>query len=159
MRKSSDRTHNFPSTPSRHAELVASFREQMADYARGEHLKALREGRRLSQEGAAHEIGVSTKTIRTWEKGGKIKWANAKSAASFYEVDPETLVSRDEEESEAPVPAAEPDDRLSLAETKLNEALELLHAHIAQTGTRAAEADQAVEGDDGRPGQDEAQGL
>lgn len=156
MRKSRDRTHNFPPTASRHAEMVASFRQQMADYARGEHLKELREGKRLSQEGAAHEIGVTTKTIRTWEKGGKIKWVNAKSAAAFYEVDPETLVSR-EEEPEVEEAPSDPDDRLSLAETKLNEALELLHAHIAATGTKKAETDRDVQDDDEMLERDAAQ--
>jgi len=67
----------------------------MSDYARGEYLKELREGRRLNQEDAAHEIGVSAKTLRTWEKGGPIKWENAKAAGAFYEVDPEQLVTRE----------------------------------------------------------------
>jgi len=67
----------------------------MADHARGEHLRKLRTELRLSQEDAAHEIGVSTKSLRTWEKGGPIKWENAKAAARFYEVDPEELVSRE----------------------------------------------------------------
>lgn len=95
MQKSSARTHHFPSAPSQRAELLASFRKQMADHARGERLKALRTERRLNQEDAAHEIGVSAKTLRTWEKGGPIKWENAKAAANFYEVDPESLVERE----------------------------------------------------------------
>lgn len=68
----------------------------MADFARGQRLRALREGRHLSQEEAAHGIGVSVKTLREWEKGGKIRWPNAKKAGGYYEVDPESLVSREQ---------------------------------------------------------------
>lgn len=94
---------------------MARFRQQMADHARGEKLKTLRNQRRLNQEDAAHEIGVSAKTLRAWEKGGPIKWENAKAAASFYEVDAEGLVER---EPGASLKTAEPDDgdlRLEMA--------------------------------------------
>lgn len=99
--------------------MVARFQKQMADYARGKRLRSLREARRLSQEDAAHEIGVSAKTLRTWEKGGPIKWANAKAAGQFYEVDPESLVAREivsVEDFDA--------DQLSRVEQKLDRVLE-----------------------------------
>lgn len=67
----------------------------MADVARGERIRRLREDRHLSQEAAAHRIGVSVKSLRSWEKGGRIKWANAKRAAEEFEVSPESLVSRE----------------------------------------------------------------
>jgi transcriptional regulator with XRE-family HTH domain len=67
----------------------------MADFARGELFRELRERRHLSQEDAAHELGVSVKTVRTWEKGGGVRWTNAQRAGEFYGVDPERLVSRD----------------------------------------------------------------
>lgn len=67
----------------------------MADYARGETFKNLRDDRHLSQEDAAHELGVSVKTIRSWEHGGGIKWDNAKRVGQFYGVEPETLVRRE----------------------------------------------------------------
>lgn len=75
-------------------DAVGRFREQMADFARGQSLVELRGHR--SQEDVAHEIGVSTKTLRNWEHGGKIRWANAKRIGDFYGVDPEELVSRDD---------------------------------------------------------------
>ena len=83
---------NYPQTASSQALRLATFRRQMADFARGQRLRELREKRMLSQEDAAHEIGVSVKTVRTWEKGGGIRAANAKAAASFYGVEPQTLV-------------------------------------------------------------------
>jgi DNA-binding XRE family transcriptional regulator len=77
------------------AQRLTTFRQQMADFARGQLLVDLRERRHLSQEDAAHEIGVSTKSLRAWEHGGKIRWPNAKRVGAFYAVDPESLVSRD----------------------------------------------------------------
>lgn len=71
------------------------FRQQMADFVRGEQLVRLREGKRLSQETAAAEIGVSAKSLRTWEKGGAIRWHNAEKLAQFYGVDPASLVEHE----------------------------------------------------------------
>lgn len=139
MRKSSPRTSHFPPATSSQAELLARFRQQMADHARGERLKSLRTGRRLNQEDAAHEIGVSTKTLRTWEKGGPIKWANAKVAAEFYEVEAESLVEREPGASlEA---AVEPDDQLTRIETKLDEVLEWIDAQKTEAELDEADAD------------------
>ena len=64
------------------------------EFARGELFRRLRANRHLSQEDAAHEIGVSVKTLRRWEHDGPIKWANAERAASFYGVPPDDLVTR-----------------------------------------------------------------
>ena len=99
---------------------MARFRQQMADHARGERLRTLRTDRRLNQEDAAHEIGVSTKTLRTWEKGGPIRWDNAKAAAEFYEVDARSLVER---EPGTPIDAPDVDgdvDQLDRIERKLD---------------------------------------
>lgn len=137
-RKSSTRNRHFPSAPSTHAALLASFRQQMADHARGEHLRKLRTELRLSQEDAAHEIGVSTKSLRTWEKGGPIKWENAKAAARFYEVDPEELVSREPgdlmeslnaSQSEAPN-LRRVEEAIEALRAETAESLDLLHAEL-----------------------------
>lgn len=69
----------------------------MADFARGQLLVELRDARHLNQEDAAHEIGVSTKSLRAWEHGGKIRWPNAERVGAFYGIDPERLVSRTED--------------------------------------------------------------
>jgi transcriptional regulator with XRE-family HTH domain len=118
MRKSKDGMSRYRPTPSPNAERAARFRRQMADFARGERLKGLRDARHLSQEDAAHEIGVSVKTVRSWEKGGGIKWPNAKAAGRFYGVDAESLVSR-----ELPVEQS-PDELLRAIDRKLNRLLE-----------------------------------
>jgi transcriptional regulator with XRE-family HTH domain len=89
------RTSNYPHISSQNAEARARFAQQMADYARGQRLVQLREGRHLSQEDAAHEIGVSAKSLRAWEHGGPIRWDNAKRVARFYKVKAEELVSRE----------------------------------------------------------------
>jgi transcriptional regulator with XRE-family HTH domain len=97
MRKSSYPTSNYRSGFSRGPVVLATFRDQMADYARAEQLRELRAEAHLSQEAVAHEIGVSVKSVRTWEAGGKIRWPNAQKLGALYGVDPKTLVSRSKE--------------------------------------------------------------
>lgn len=82
------------------AEVLSTFKQQMADYARGQRLVALRGHR--SQEDVAYELGVSAKSLRAWEHGGKIRWENAKRVGAFYGIDPETLVTREEADEETP---------------------------------------------------------
>lgn len=94
---------HYPTNTSLRANRLVTFRQQMADFARAERLRDLRDARHLSQEDAAHEIGVSVKSLRAWEKGGGIRWTNAKAVALFYGVDPETLVSR-ERDADDPTP-------------------------------------------------------
>jgi transcriptional regulator with XRE-family HTH domain len=115
------RTRHYSPGTSQIADKLATFGEQMADFARGEQLRDLRKALHLSQEDAAHEIGVSTKSLRAWEKGGKIKWENAQAAGAFYGVDPETLVTRGGEE---PVVSFElPTTHLARIEAKLDRLL------------------------------------
>lgn len=120
------RTSHYLSNTSRNADRLVTFHQQMADFARGQRLRALRDERHLSQEDAAHEIGVTTKALRAWEKGGKIKWENAKSAGAFYGVDPESLVSR-EVGSIPGVPGAE--------KSQLDRIEETLNAVLAELAT------------------------
>jgi transcriptional regulator with XRE-family HTH domain len=106
----------------------------MADYARGQLLRDLRASTHRSRENIAAEIGVTTKTLYEWENGGKIKWENAKKIAAFYEIDPELLVARDEDEAEEEAPAT-PDlsrgsDQLDRIEAKLDEIISLLHGEV-----------------------------
>jgi transcriptional regulator with XRE-family HTH domain len=72
----------------------------MADYARGDEFRRLREAKHLSQMQAGFEIGVTDKTIRAWEKGSGIEWEHAVAAARVYGVDPESLVRREGQEGE-----------------------------------------------------------
>lgn len=48
--------------------------------------KERRDGEKISQETAAHGIGVSSRTYRTWErKGADLKTDNLRAAALYYE--------------------------------------------------------------------------
>lgn len=95
MRKSTTTTRNYRPGGSRGPVALSTLRQQMADYARAERLRELREASHLSREKVASEIGVSTKTLYAWENGGSIRWENTKKIAAFYEVEPESLVSRE----------------------------------------------------------------
>lgn len=81
----------------RHADKLANFHRQMTDYAVGDAFLHLRQTRRLSQEGAAAEVGVSSKAWREWEKhSGPIKTENLKKVAEYFGIeDPDAIVSRD----------------------------------------------------------------
>lgn len=99
MQKSSYLSDHYRPGTSRRRGSVATFREQMTDYARGDKLLELRQQRRLSRETVAHEIGVTTKTLYTWEmRSGPIKFEpNATALGEFYGVDADELVTRDRE--------------------------------------------------------------
>lgn len=132
-------TKNYPQNTSLRAEKLDSFRRQMADYARGERLRELRDSRHLSQEEAAHEIGVSVKTLRAWEKGSGIRWGNAKSVAKFYGVEPESLVEREPGATPDLMSDLSPSDpQLSARFDRLEEMLVELAADVADLGTELA---------------------
>lgn len=128
MRKSNTLSHHYRPGTSRTRPSVASFRQQMTDYAKGDVLRALRADKRMSRENVAAEVGVTTKTLFTWEKqNGAIKWDNARSLASFYNVEPESLVTRDPDEA-AGLPSREQLDRI---EAQLAEHIQHTR-HVAQ---------------------------
>ena len=106
----------------------------MADFARGQRLKELRERKHESQENAAYAIGVSTKSLREWEHGGKIRWENAKKLAIYYGVDPELLVSR-----ETPEPEEEPGLPLSQLD-RIEQMLTEIRDHLLGTPAEQAPA-------------------
>jgi DNA-binding XRE family transcriptional regulator len=124
MEKSSARTQKYRPGYSRQRGSRGSFRLQMADYVRAQLLQSLRERAHISQEKAAAEVGVSTKTMRTWEKGGKIRWENAKRLGAFYTISPESLVSR--EKDATPDLAAPSESQLDVIEDKLDWLIDLL---------------------------------
>lgn len=103
--------------------MLATFRQQMADYVRGEELVALREARHLTQEKAAHEIGTTAKSLRSWEKGGTIRWENAKKLAAFYKVDAHTLVTREPTDTPNVLDSLNGKSQLDRIEEKLDELL------------------------------------
>lgn len=108
----------------------------MADVARADRLVALRKKQRWSQETAAHMIGVSVKTLRSWEKGGNIKWSNARRAGEVYEVDPESLVTREEGDDESLAVLFSPDvDELREAVSALGGKMDQVLERIAALAT------------------------
>jgi transcriptional regulator with XRE-family HTH domain len=123
----------------------------MADYARGELLRELRDQTHNSREFVAAEIGVTAKTLYTWEHGGKIKWDNAKKLATYYKVDPETLVSRDDdaEEPSEVTPILNGHVDLHTLNSKLDRILALLEEGGA-TQTTAADPHPQPQGTLGR---------
>lgn len=159
---------------------VLRFELQMAEQSRkfGHRAKERREELERDEPGMwqhkhvvarMHEHGdtaINTNQLSRYESGNGPMPRDGRQAAFAYALKTEVgdliagplierVVPTKADLSDA-LKAAEPDDRLSLVETKLNEALELLHAHIAQTGTSSAEEDQGAEADDGMPGLDEA---
>lgn len=128
---------HYPQNTSLRAKRLDSFRQQMADFARAERLRDLREARHLSQEDAAHEIGVTVRSLRAWEKGGGIRWANAKSAATFYGVDPESLVSREQGEDDEGAPERP-------ADVELHQEIAALRMELLAELAAAREVQEAV---------------
>lgn len=121
MAKSNDTARRYRPGASRGRQSLVSFRAQMADYAKGDVLLMLRTRKRMSREAVAAELGVTTKTVYAWEKqNGGIRWEHARKLGSFYDVEPESLVTRDPDEA-AGVPSREQLDRIEETLTQLAE--------------------------------------
>ncbi len=94
--KSSPRHPNFRQSSlsvadPRHSLLLAMAADLERLRAQAQRIKQLRrekerrDGKEISQETAAYEIGVSARTYRTWEgKGSTIKFDNLQAAANYY---------------------------------------------------------------------------
>lgn len=62
-------------------------------YLDGVRLRELRNAKHLTSEQAAVKIGLSDKTLRSYETLDKAGlWSNVQKLARFYRVDPEALV-------------------------------------------------------------------
>lgn len=157
MRKSSDPHYNFRNrslraSSGRHILLLqmAKDAEQLA--AQGRRLKELRARKRVSQETAAYEIGVSTRAYRNWEGGGGIKDGNVPKVAEYFAVSADFLEYGHER---GPVPDLmanlSPDDlgqRLDRMEDALNEIREML---VDADVVRLDAADRKQTGQPSRP--------
>lgn len=107
-------------------EARSTFMRQMADHARGEHLRQLRSRRGLSQEDVARALGVTAKTYGDWERGGGIHPSNAKKVARYFRVKPGEIITPDIDPEVAPVEtvlSAEDAERLRRIEEMLEELL------------------------------------
>lgn len=126
MQKSNYRQRHYRPGTSTQRGSVTTFRQQMADYAKGQVLRELRKRDGRSRETIASELGVTTKTLYSWENDGGIKTENAKKLARLYGIeDYTTLVSRDEDAG----------DQLDRIEGKLDRLLELLSSDDGAVGS------------------------
>lgn len=107
MAKSSLASSKYVPGSSRMPRSGATFLQPVEHIAQGERIRALREGRHLSQpqvlRGLEEQEGaqvISLRGYQLWEgskpkKPKGIKWENAVALAKFFEVDPEVLVTRE----------------------------------------------------------------
>jgi transcriptional regulator with XRE-family HTH domain len=115
--KSNTAKARYVNMSSRRPRSVTTLLAQMADLARGERIKALREERHLSQPAVLDLLekraGAKVVTLRgyqSWEAGGGIRWENTKVLADVFEVSPEWIMSgRETAELETPSPFAQAD--------------------------------------------------
>lgn len=145
--KSRVQTHNFRKASlsgpeARHRLLLAMAADAEKLRAQAERIKKLRsgkersEGRRISQETAAHEIGVSSRAYRTWEGSGAVlKFENLKSLASYYDVTTSFIERGVMDEHTPELFTASEGDRLIEIDNKLDQLID----HV----TRLEEALQA----------------
>jgi transcriptional regulator with XRE-family HTH domain len=124
----------------------------MADFARGERIRQLREHRHLSQEDAAHQLGVSVKSLRAWEHGGGIRWRNAQALGELYGVSAEELVSREALNGNAEVielvgatESAQILERLDRLEASLSELRQEIHSGRTRVLAELSRARTALE--------------
>lgn len=147
MPKSTPAKHHYAPGSSRGKPNRTTFRLQMADVARGEQIRALREQKkresengRLTQPTVADAVGVTLRAYQDWEASDEdnpkgISWENAKKLAKFFGVDAETLVRRPDEPEPGPwgeeLKALRGQiDRLETTIAERDEKLDLILAHV-----------------------------
>lgn len=146
MRKSNVIERHYRPGASREPVSLATFRQQMADCARGDRLRELRAEKRLSREKVANALDVTTKTVYAWENNGAIKWENAQKVAAFYGVPPEEVAAR------------EPEDltpgyvQLRNIERKLDAILAHLGIDVPDLSAAVSEFERETGASGGRPG-------
>lgn len=134
--KSNNAKSRYVPGSSRGPRSVTTLLAQMADLARGERIKGLRDDRHLSQPAVVDllekKAGARVVTLRgyqAWEAGGGIKWENVKVLAEMHGVAPEWIMSGDEAHPETPDLMSELDgDRLARIEQRLSQ-LEIAVEH------------------------------
>src|SRR4051794_39121082 len=85
-------THErFAASSSRRTRRASTLLAQMAELARGERIKQLREDRHLTQPAVAEAVGVTLRAYQAWEATGGIRWGNAKKLAAFFGIDVQEL--------------------------------------------------------------------
>jgi transcriptional regulator with XRE-family HTH domain len=159
--KSSVHTHNFrkPSlsaADTRHTLLLAMAADAEKLRAQAERIKQLRamkgrqEGRFISQETAAHEVGVSARAYRTWEgSGAAIKLPHLKALVQYYDTTEDWIEhGRDGRgETPHPFPPGEPSqlDRIELELAAITQAAAELKEAQFEQAARDMEAQRQLE--------------
>src|SRR5947209_1554648 len=89
---------------SRNARRASTLLEQMADLARAERIRQLRDERHLTQPAVAEAVGVTLRAYQAWEATGALRWENAKRLAAFYKIDVHELWSAQVKDAAPPDP-------------------------------------------------------
>ena len=152
MRKSSTLQPNFRkpslSVPERrHSLLLAMAADLERHQEQAERLKQLRLqkerriGKRISQETAAFEIGVSARTYRTWEgTGATIGFENLKAAAEYFDTTTAYIEYGQHEQEPTPdILRHSNASQLDRIEQKLDEVLAHLGVKSTQPAVRLAQ--------------------
>lgn len=92
VQQSNFRKSSLSPAQARHTVLLAMAADAEKLRAQAERIKELRkekerrDGEKVSQETAAHGIGVSVRTYRTWEStGADLRFENLKALAGYYD--------------------------------------------------------------------------
>ena len=137
MRKSRVPQKNFRSGSLRnphyrHTFLTAMAKDAEKLEAQGRRLAELRALARVSQETAAHQIGVSVRAYREWELGrGGFNDENIKAAAKYFGTTPDYIEYGVMKRERGPAPEPFPISRLEERLAALEEAIRLLRAELA----------------------------
>lgn len=94
---------------SRHTLLLAMAADLERLHAQAERIKELRldkqhrDGKRISQETAAHKVGVSVRQYRTWEStGAVIQFDNLQALATYFDTSTSYIEFGEETRAETP---------------------------------------------------------
>lgn len=157
MRKSNSRKLRFlePSLSTaekRHSLLLAMASDAKRLREQGDRIERLRvekqqlEDRKIVQETAAAEIGVSARQYRTWEgPGAAIRFENLQKLAAYYGTTTNFIEYGEDTEIASQQAAAEPAEALDVARQfseireqlrQINAALVMLNANVLVVATR-----------------------
>jgi transcriptional regulator with XRE-family HTH domain len=147
VRQPNLRQRSLSAAEGRHNLLLAMAADAEQLHAQAQRIRKLRKdkGRRggvfISQETAAHGIGVSSRTYRTWEaEGAELKLENLKALAAYYDTVPDYI------ERGLTHPAPTPDlgkptqlERIEQAVVAIDEKIERLMLELSDREMAAVE--------------------
>ena len=116
----------IPWTPSH---LTTKMSEAMEDYRKqvGRQLRLLREDRSMSQEDAAHLVGVAVKTWHNWESGKRAPYeSNWKRISDAFQIDVRPIRGRSPLSEIIGDESSVPSDRLDQLEQQIEALAEMV---------------------------------